>query len=205
MQVPSGTTAFVFTVGRTGDVSGASSVDFATANGSADAGTDYVSTSGSLNFLATETTKTITVQVSGDADVELDENFYIDLSGAVGATMLDKCWIAIPEDHSVSVISSITPARTSGAGGDRTHDPGIMSPLLSPLSYRPETLLEGHFGRKACHSSAPRWPTRQPTNRPIINRARCSGSCTRLEGITLRRRLPERTADVMVPQVRPLR
>ena len=53
----SGTRNFVFTVTRSGDTTGISSVNFATANGTATAPSDYASNSGTLNFAAGETTK----------------------------------------------------------------------------------------------------------------------------------------------------
>jgi subtilisin-like proprotein convertase family protein len=85
----SGTTAFVFTVSRTGDLSGTSSVDFATADGIAVAGTDYVSANGTVQFLANETSKTISTQVNGDTTDQDDEEFFVNLSNVTGATIAD--------------------------------------------------------------------------------------------------------------------
>jgi thermitase len=64
-------------------------VRFATANGSAKAGRtgDYVATSGTLTFNAGETTKTIRVQILDDTRVEPDEQFFVNLSRASGATI----------------------------------------------------------------------------------------------------------------------
>ena len=60
---------------------------FATANGTATAGSDYVAQTGSLTFAAGETTKTITVTAIGDSVVEANEGFSVVLSNAVGATI----------------------------------------------------------------------------------------------------------------------
>src|SRR5213079_2229750 len=85
-----GTTNFVFTVTRTGDLSGASSVLFVTADGTATvAGGDYQANSGTLNFAASQATATITVLVNGDTAVEPNETFTVNLSGATGATITD--------------------------------------------------------------------------------------------------------------------
>lgn len=50
---------------------------------------DYQSESGSLLFAAGEIEKTISVQVVGDADDEPNQNFFVQLSGAIGATIID--------------------------------------------------------------------------------------------------------------------
>ena len=63
------------------------SVDYATSNGSAKAGADYVATSGTLVFQPGETTKSIPVEVRGDLLDEAVEDFYLTLSGASGATL----------------------------------------------------------------------------------------------------------------------
>jgi CSLREA domain-containing protein len=86
----SGTTAFVFTVTKSGDTELSSSVDFQTQNGSATTiGLDYQANSGPLSFAANETTKQITVLVNGDTTVEPDETFKVHLSNAFGATIAD--------------------------------------------------------------------------------------------------------------------
>ena len=65
------------------------SVDYATANGTAKAGSDYTATSGKLTFNMGEKSKTITVPVSGDLEEESDETFTLSLSQANNATILD--------------------------------------------------------------------------------------------------------------------
>src|SRR5207248_2549666 len=57
----SGTTAFTFTVTKSGATALAATVDYATADGSAVAPGDYASTSGTLTFAAGQTTQTVTV------------------------------------------------------------------------------------------------------------------------------------------------
>ena len=57
-------------------------VDYATAGGSATAGTDYTTTTGMLTFAASETTKTVTVVVLADTDDEDDETLTLELSNS---------------------------------------------------------------------------------------------------------------------------
>jgi hypothetical protein len=62
-------------------------VNFATANGTATEPDDYQPASGSLSFAPGETIKTVTVFVNGDTEVELNETFTVNLSGATNATI----------------------------------------------------------------------------------------------------------------------
>ncbi|TRT93652.1 MAG: calcium-binding protein [Microcystis aeruginosa Ma_OC_LR_19540900_S633] len=77
----SGTTNAVFTVSLSSAASTVVSVDYATANGTATAGTDYTAIPPTtLTFNPGETSKTITVPVNGDNQVELNETFFLNLS-----------------------------------------------------------------------------------------------------------------------------
>jgi len=76
----SGTTYFVFTVSLSAAYDQAVTVNYATQNGSATAGSDYKAASGTLTFAAGQTTKTISIAVYGDTQKENDEYFYLVLS-----------------------------------------------------------------------------------------------------------------------------
>jgi probable HAF family extracellular repeat protein len=80
----SSTTSFVFTVSLSTTPGAAVSVQYATANGSAKAGEDYEPRSGTLAFAAGQTSRTVTVPVTGDRKRESQEVFYVNLSGASG-------------------------------------------------------------------------------------------------------------------------
>ena len=55
-------------------------VHYATANGTATAGSDYTAASGDVTFAAGQTSKTITVAVLGDRLAEPNETFVVNLS-----------------------------------------------------------------------------------------------------------------------------
>lgn len=74
--------SLVFTVTRSGNTATAVSVNYASASGTATSGTDFTAASGTLNFAANETTKTITVATTDDTSVEGTETFTVTLSGA---------------------------------------------------------------------------------------------------------------------------
>jgi len=75
------------TVARTGGSAGSVTVNYATSNGTATAGSDYTATSGTLTFAPGMVTQTITVPVSGDRVNEPDETFTLSLSAAINATI----------------------------------------------------------------------------------------------------------------------
>jgi hypothetical protein len=59
--------------------------DYATANGTAEAGRDFTAANGSITLLSGETKKTITIDVTGDTEFEGDEAFELQLTNANGA------------------------------------------------------------------------------------------------------------------------
>lgn len=69
-------------------------IDYSTTNGSgsgaAQAGTDYVQDQGSLTFAPGELTKFIYITVNGDEAVEVDEHFFVNLTGASWLNLADK-------------------------------------------------------------------------------------------------------------------
>ena len=65
------------------------SVDFATRDGSATSGKDYVGTSGTLVIYANESQAVIPVEIIGDNTPEPDETFYLDVFNPVGGSFGD--------------------------------------------------------------------------------------------------------------------
>jgi N-acetylneuraminic acid mutarotase len=85
----SGTATATFQVNLSAPSNQSVTVSFSTANRTANAGTDYVGTSGSLTFDPGETTKTITVVVNGNDTLELDKTFVVNLTSATNAFIAD--------------------------------------------------------------------------------------------------------------------
>jgi len=78
-----GDQVMTFTVTRT-NTTGAFTVDFATTNGSAQAGSDYIAASGTLTFTAGgPASQTVSVTIHGDATPEPNEAFTVNLSNLV--------------------------------------------------------------------------------------------------------------------------
>jgi len=83
----SGTQQMNFTVTLSSPYTQTITVAYKTKDGTAIAGSDYNSNSGTLSFAAGETIKTISVTVNGDTNVESDETFKVVLSNAINATI----------------------------------------------------------------------------------------------------------------------
>lgn len=62
------------------------SVDYATRNGTATAGQDYLATQGKLVIYPDETQAVIAIEVLGDTTPEPDETFYLDVTNPVGGS-----------------------------------------------------------------------------------------------------------------------
>jgi DsbC/DsbD-like thiol-disulfide interchange protein len=75
-------------VTKTSSNAAAVSVNYATANGTATAGTDYTAASGTLTFAPAETVKTISVATTDDSAVESSETVLVNLSGATGGATI---------------------------------------------------------------------------------------------------------------------
>lgn len=124
-----GTTGYTFSLTRTGDLSATASVAYSiTGLGATPAvAADFVGgalPSGTVNFAAGETSRSITVNVAGDAAVEGDEQFSVSLSNAVGATL--------------------TAATASASGTIRNDDATAVTALpVVSLALGPTSIQEG--------------------------------------------------------------
>jgi len=74
-------------VTRSGNVSRPVTINYATSNGTAETSTDYVATSGALQFAPGETIKFFSVPIVDDDLVERTETINVSLSGAAGVVL----------------------------------------------------------------------------------------------------------------------
>lgn len=81
-------TNVVVTVNRTGSTNGTVSVEYATIDGGAEAGSDYTTATGTLTFTNGVTSQTITLSVTDDSTVETNETFRVTLSNPTDASIL---------------------------------------------------------------------------------------------------------------------
>lgn len=99
----------VFTITKSGTASGTTTVNYATADSSAVAGSDYTAASGTLTFLATDTSKTVIVATTDDAVRESAETMLLNLSNATGgATIIDGQGTGTIVDNDTFACSSVS-------------------------------------------------------------------------------------------------
>src|SRR5262249_48581893 len=91
-------------------------VAYATADGSATAGSDYQATSGTLTFAPGETSKVITVLVNGDPLGEPTETFFVNLSSPTNVALGRRQAIGTIADDDPRI--SITDADVSVTEGN---------------------------------------------------------------------------------------
>src|SRR6185295_3092111 len=84
-------------------------VDYATANGSATAGSDYETAQGTLTFPPGTTTQTLSVAVKGDTTFEVNETFVVNLSNATNAVIAGAAGVGTITNDDVRVV--LTPGR----------------------------------------------------------------------------------------------
>ncbi len=123
----SGLATAVFTVSLSGASDSAIMVDFATAGDTAIEGTDYVATSGTLTFAPGETSKQITVNISGDTDDEPDETFFVNLSSPGGATITDGQGLGTIQNDDDAVVPTISVADADAVEGDDAGSAGQLT------------------------------------------------------------------------------
>src|SRR5439155_900407 len=138
----SGTTNATFTVSLSAASPQTVTVAYATADGTATAGSDYTATSGTLTFTPGQTNKTVARAVNGDTVVQGDETFVVQLSGVSGkagvgtnegtATIVDDDrpgYVVVSSDGVVSTYGS-APAAGSVAGVPLSHP--IVGSAMTP-------------------------------------------------------------------------
>lgn len=135
----SGTTTATFAVTLSTAATSAVTVNYATANGTATVGSDYVATSGALTFAAGQTTKAIAVTINGDTTIEPNETFVVNLSAASGATIADAQGIGTitNDDAALPALSIDDVTVTEGNSGSTT---ATFTVTLSAASASPVTL-----------------------------------------------------------------
>jgi len=95
-------------------------VRWATADGTATAGSDYNAASGAVSFAPGETAKTVGVEVVGDPTPEPNEAFTVSLEPVLNASLArGQAAVTIADDDASPVVSGLVPDSGPVAGGTR--------------------------------------------------------------------------------------
>ena len=136
-----------FTVTRSGATGVAASVDYATSNNSAIAGSDYIAANGTLSFAPGETTKTITITILNDEVFELAVEFNITLSNAIGTSISDATGVGViwddgtgsgGSDNDMPTLSVSSP--TVAEGGYAVFTVSLSKPSMVPIGFTPSLI-----------------------------------------------------------------
>lgn len=143
-----GSAVLQFTVTRSGNTTGATTVNYLTENITATAGSDYQAASGSVSFAAGETTRTISVTILGDTVLEKNESFALTLTSATGAVLVrDRaCGIIEENDRRVALSVEYVPKYSSYYGASRTFKITNTGPSGATVTLKvSESPFEGTF------------------------------------------------------------
>jgi hypothetical protein len=121
----SGTRLAVFTVSLSNPSTQTVSVDYATQDSTAQAGSDYTAVAGTLVFAPGQTRRTISVPIIGDGVAEPDERFHMGLSNSLNASLLpqanqvngpDGACIIVNDDNGSAYIATDPPLSDASVG-----------------------------------------------------------------------------------------
>ncbi len=109
-DVNEGDVFVTITVNRSGDTTIASTVDFATSNGTATQTRDYEVANGTLSFAAGETSKTFRVLIVDDAYVEASETINLTVSNPGGAVLgaMATATVTVADNDSAGATSPLS-------------------------------------------------------------------------------------------------
>ena len=107
-------TTVTITVNRIGDTSTAASVDYFTADITANARQDYITTLGTLDFAVGETSRTFVVLINEDSYVEGNETFSVNLINPSGMSL------GGPSTASVTIIDAANEPATNAIDDPET-------------------------------------------------------------------------------------
>jgi ribosomal protein L35AE/L33A len=146
-----GTVNANFTVTLSAASGQAVSVDYATVNGTATAGSDYVAVSGQVSFPPGVTSQPVTVTVNGDVVDEPNETFFVNLSNAVNATMADNEGVGTITNDDIGGGEPVTVSFQDGLNGySGARDTKLMSQTpTTNFGTAPELELDGSPDRSA--------------------------------------------------------
>jgi CSLREA domain-containing protein len=133
-----GTSTATFTVTLSAASAQTVTVQYATANGTATAGSDYVTTNGTLTFNPGVTSQPVNVTINGDTVLEQGETFFVNLSNPANAVVTDPQGLGLILNDEPYIVTN---ANDAGAGSlrqallDANASPGAETILFEPVFF----------------------------------------------------------------------
>ena len=142
----SGGTILNFTVSLSAAQGATVTVQYATGGGTATAGSDYISTSGTLTFTPGQTAKTVPVTILGDTTTEPDETFFLNLSLPTVVPIGDGQGVGTIVNDDLTPVLSV---------GNATVTEGNVAAVFDvTLSPAPTTTVTVHFATQDVTATA---------------------------------------------------
>lgn len=184
--VSEGLATLTLSVTRTGSLAGTATVDYASADGTALAGSDYTAASGTLTWAAgTGGAKSIVIPISADALVEGNETFSVTLTNPVGATpgATDTTTVTITDNDSLLQFSA--PSYIVGEAGanvvltvNRVGSPALAASISYATSDGTAAAGSDYTAKSGILSWAANDATAKTITIPVTNDAVTEGSET---------------------------
>jgi hypothetical protein len=138
-QVPEGNTGnsnLALSVRLTNPTVQVVTVDYATASGTATAGSDYVTTSGNLTIPAGSTSATVNIPIIGDTTLEPNEQFTVNVSNATNVSFISN------SSTTVTIVNDDASLQFSNAAFSVNESAGFATVTVTRLadSSRPATV-----------------------------------------------------------------
>ena len=137
----SGTAQATFVVVLSGPTSQSVSFSFATSNGTATAGSDYVATTGAATFAPGEVEKPVVVLVNGDTVDEAQETFFLDISNVQNATVSSNRGngFIVDDDGPTISINDVSVTEGNSATKAATFTLTLSGPSVEAIAIRAST------------------------------------------------------------------
>jgi hypothetical protein len=135
-----GSVGAVFTVSLSAAGTQTVTVQYATANGTAMAGSDYTAASGTVTFAPGEVAKTVSVAVLGNTVIEPTETFVVNLSSPINATVGDGQGVGTIIDNDAPPPPTVSIGDATVTEGNASSVNGVFTATLSAASGQTVTV-----------------------------------------------------------------
>ncbi|MCX7033297.1 MAG: endonuclease/exonuclease/phosphatase family protein, partial [Arenimonas sp.] len=177
----SGTTTFNFGLGLSAPAGvGGVTVNFATADGTASAGSDYVAASGTATIAEGATSTTVSVTINGDTATEADETFFVNLTSPTGAVVSDAQGVGTIQNDDVVVVQ-IHDIQGSGLASPLSGATVVTEGIVTAQKFNNGFFLQTADGQTDANSATSQGlfvftSTAPPATATVGNRIRVAGT-----------------------------